>query len=164
MSRFSAAVKLDTRVYRSCDRGPAPAARQRGFTLIEVLASMLLLGVSITALLSGISWGINTAAMQRENQIATQILTERMDTIRLYSHSLITNNAYFPKTVTVTNVGSGKQVYTLSMTVTNNFLGVNYRTNLAQVTLTLNWSTYGTPRQRTVRTFVAMNGLQAYVN
>lgn len=126
--------------------------------------AMVVIGLSVLALLGGIIWSITAVNLTRENDFATQILTERMETIRLYSLSQLTNNGFLPNRVTIPDPKNTNRTYTLAISLTNNFLAANYASNLTQVTLDLRWSTGLLQRQRTQRTFVANNGLQSYVN
>src|SRR4051794_40443007 len=73
--------------------------RQRAFSLIEVTIGMGILGTVVGAVLSGFTSGIFTMKMARENLRATQIMLERMETIRLYSWDQI-NASYLSNTFT----------------------------------------------------------------
>src|SRR5215831_5720256 len=64
----------------------APNARpvaQRGYTLIEVMVAVSLLGFMIVSLFAGFSTGFAVLRIARENLRATQILEERMEVLRL---------------------------------------------------------------------------------
>src|SRR5690242_12164798 len=68
--------------------------RQKAFSLIEVTVGMGILGTVVGAVLSGFTSGIFTMKMARENLRATQIMLERMETIRLYSWDQVTSASY----------------------------------------------------------------------
>src|SRR5512136_1579143 len=71
-----------------------------GFSLVEVTIGMGIVGTLVGALLSGFTSGLFTMQMARENLRATQIMLERMETIRLYSWSQINSNGFITPTFT----------------------------------------------------------------
>src|ERR1051325_10979891 len=68
--------------------------RQKAFSLIEVTVGMGILGTVVGAVLSGFTAGIFSMKMAREKLRATQIMLERMETIRLYSWDQINTAGY----------------------------------------------------------------------
>src|SRR6476660_4898105 len=66
----------------------------QAFSLVEVTMSMGVIGVSVAALFSGFTSGFFTMQMARENLRATQIMLERVETIRLYSWDQINTPGY----------------------------------------------------------------------
>src|SRR5213593_5012735 len=67
-----------------------------GFTFVEVLVAMGALGVMVIALYAGISAGFSLIRMARENLRATQVMVEKMETVRLYNWDQICSNGYMP--------------------------------------------------------------------
>lgn len=74
--------------------------RQAGVTLIEALVSMGIFGVSFFSLYAGMSMGFAVIGNARENLRATQIMVEKMETIRLYSWDQINTPGFIPATFT----------------------------------------------------------------
>ncbi|PYI84618.1 MAG: hypothetical protein DME26_12950 [Verrucomicrobia bacterium] len=141
---------------------------QNGFTLIEVLIGMAIVGGLIITLYTGLAWGFRVIRLARENIRATQVMAEKMETIRLYNWDQVTSNGFIPSTFNVpyypvgqTN-GSGV-IYHGTMTVTNATLGTSYDPDMRRVIVTLNWTTGQLPRTRTIETYVSRYGLQNYV-
>ena len=138
-----------------------------GFTLVEVLMSMGLLGVIAVAFYSSLSQTVNMLAFEREDLRATQILLQKTETIRLYSWDQVNSNGFIPVSFTVpydpqsTNPGV---TYTGTVTIASTPLSTPYSSDLKMVTLRLNWTTGRVPRQRELKTFVARYGLQTYVD
>src|SRR5436853_4683929 len=62
-----------------------------GFTLIDALFAMVISGVMFTALYAGLAFGFKVIRFARENTRATQIMLEKMETIRLYTWEQVTN-------------------------------------------------------------------------
>jgi uncharacterized protein (TIGR02598 family) len=151
----------------------SPAAFRRrmrggGFSLVEVVIAMAIVGVSAFALLSGISSGMLTMQMARENVRATQIMVERTETLRLYSWDQL-NTTNFIQTVFTesydpvsTNGGAGP-TYAGTVTIAAVPMATAYSDEMKQVTVSLNWTTSGINRSRSFTTFVARNGLQNYI-
>jgi uncharacterized protein (TIGR02598 family) len=139
-----------------------------GFSLVEVVIAMAVVGVCAIALLSGISSGMLTMQMARENMRATQIMVQRTETLRLYSwDQLITTNFIQtsfdePYDPNATNGGQGV-VYHGMVTLSSVPMATAYSDEMKQVTISLNWTTGRINRSRTLTTFVARNGLQNYI-
>ncbi len=73
---------------------------QAGVTLIEALVSMGVFGVSVLSLYAGMSMGFSIIGNARENLRATQVMVEKMETIRLYSWDQINTPGFIPATFT----------------------------------------------------------------
>ena len=147
--------------------GHSNSLRKAAFTLTEALVAIVVLGMAAAALCSGISWGIFVVSMTRDNQRATQILTERMETIRLYDWDKINDPTFLPKSLQLIDYqsnGKTSKVYTLNISISKNVVAANYSKDLAEVTLDLTWKTGNTQRQRRLSTYIFKNGLQTYVN
>ncbi len=76
--------------------------RQAGVTLIEALVSMGVFGVSVFSLYAGMSMGFSIIGNARENLRATQVMVEKMETIRLYSWDQINTPGFIPTTFSET--------------------------------------------------------------
>jgi prepilin-type N-terminal cleavage/methylation domain-containing protein len=147
--------------------GHQRSASRAAFTLTESLVAIVVLGMAAVALCSGISWGVFVVSMTHDNQRATQILTERMETIRLYGWDNLNDPAFLPKTVQLVDYsskGATSKVYTLNISVRKNVVAANYSNDLAEVRLDLTWKTGNNQRQRSLSTYVFRSGLQTYVN
>src|SRR6266446_9352543 len=72
----------------------APAA----YTLVEVIVAVLVLSLMLVSLYGGFSSGFAVVKLARENLRATQIMMQKMETIRLlkWSQLLDTNNFLQP--------------------------------------------------------------------
>ena len=139
------------------------------FSLVEAVVGMGLLGTVVGALLSGFTTGFFTMQMARENLRATQIMLEKMETIRLYSWEQITqtNPAFIPATFeekydphSTNNPGI---TYYGTMTITNAPINATYKNDMKLVTVTVRWKTGQIARQREFSSYIARYGLQDYV-
>jgi prepilin-type N-terminal cleavage/methylation domain-containing protein len=78
---------------RSANQRRRTAARA-AFTLVELVVAMAVIGVVVVSLYGGITSGISSVRMARENLRATQILVEKTEAIRLYRWDQITNSLF----------------------------------------------------------------------
>jgi len=139
---------------------------QAGTTMAEVVASIAILAISIAGLMGSLANGYNTVKIARENERATQIMTERMEYLRLYNWDQVNSPVVattFTEPYDPQNVGAGSLIYTGVVTVAASPITANYSTNIKQVTLNLSWSSKKILRQRSMTTLVAKDGYQNYV-
>jgi prepilin-type N-terminal cleavage/methylation domain-containing protein len=144
----------------------------RGVTLVEVVIATAIIAVTGAAVISSINYGLLVIRIARENQRATQVMLERLESIRLYSWDQVTNNAFIPTTFTEAYAPSGSTnsqgvTFFGTMTVgTPVFSGTapSYAPFMRQFTVTLQWTNGGTIRHsRSLTTYVSRDGEQNYV-
>jgi len=138
------------------------------FSLVEVTISLGVIGTVAGAMMTGITGGFFTMKMARENLRATQIMLEKVETIRLYRWDQITNSGFIPTWFTNYYDPNGVNPQSIAYRGTISidpvpFNTVSYSANMKQITVTLNWTTGQLLRSRTFTTYVAKNGLQTYV-
>ena len=138
-----------------------------GFSMIEVTIGMGVIGTTCAALLTGITTGFFTMRMARENLRATQIILEKVETIRLYSWDQINTLGFIPATFTEvydpTRTNSTGLLYTGTMTIAAAPITNSYSADMRMLTVNLSWTTGNIPRTRQFSTFISRNGLQNYV-
>jgi len=134
---------------------------------MEVLVAVAIGGVVFVSLYSGLSTGFAIVQLARENLRATQILQEKMETIRLYTWEQITTQGFIPTNFTdvfyTATQYSGGLTYTGSVTIANSPLTESYTSDLRMVTVKVSWESANVLRQREMATFVSRYGLQNYV-
>ena len=143
----------------------------RAFSVVEVMVSVAVLGILFVSLYTGISTGFGSVQLARENLRATQILQERMETIRLYNWDQITTDGFIPLTFsepfytsnTNSNSAADDMIYTGRVDISPTVMNEAYSTNMRLVKVTLNWTSGRVPRTREASTFVARYGLQNYI-
>lgn len=137
------------------------------FSLVEAVVGMGLLGTVVGALLTGFTTGFFTMQMARENLRATQILLEKMETIRLYSWEQITAPNFVPATFEAKydpqSTNSPGITYFGTMTITNAPINATYKTDMKLVTVRVQWKTGDINREREFSSYIARYGLQDYV-
>lgn len=142
---------------------------QSGITLVEIVMSVVVLAIMASGIFGSFRYGFFSLLLVRENQRATQIILEKVETIRLYKWDQVTStNGFIPSTFTdkydprATGNDQGLTYYG-TVTITNCPVGTSYANNMRQLTVTLNWTTRDIPHTRSVTTFIAKDGIQNYV-
>ncbi|WCJ59161.1 prepilin-type N-terminal cleavage/methylation domain-containing protein [Fontisphaera persica] len=139
----------------------------QAYTLVEIMVATAIIGISFVSFYAGITAGVQVIQLARENLRATQILVERMETLRIKTWEQVTNGVDVPTTFTedfYPKRASNRGItYYGSLSVSNVDLRTNYDDELRLVTISLTWTNGGVPRVRTMRSYVARNGMQNYV-
>ena len=138
-----------------------------GYTMIEVLVTGVVMAVMFVSLYSGFSAGFAVIQLAREDLRATQILQEKMETIRLYTWDQINQNGFIPTNFLENFYATGTNVsglnYTGKLVIANAPITESYSNDIKNVTITVEWSSAGVMRTREMSTFVTRNGLQNYI-
>jgi uncharacterized protein (TIGR02598 family) len=157
---------------------PTVARRQtaRAFTLVEVMVGCSILAVLGLALTAAFSSGLATVHSARENLRATQIMMQKMETIRLLTWTQGTNTIIAPTTFTDyydptgTNTQAAGTIYqgTFSVAPAPASLPGAYRGDMRLATVTVYWTNnLGSKgillRSKQMQTYVARYGMQDYV-
>ena len=158
-------MKIERRRFKAASR------RDAGFTLVEAVVSFAIFGVCFGALLEGLTWSVSSVKFARETVRATQIMEDKLDTVRLYSWDqittpgFITNKFYAPFSPTSALWGSNAPglTYTGSITIAAAPLTESYQTNMMQVRIDLYWPSSPAVRHAQMSTFVSKYGLQGYI-
>lgn len=142
----------------------SPAA----FSLMEAMIGMAVIGVLFVALYSGLTYGYSRVKMSRENLRATQILVEKMETIRLYNWDQINKNNFIPKEFEATYYPAGQTtsrgvVYNGKLEIEDCVLDTNYEDQMKRVVVTLTWKTGKLERERSLTTYVTQYGLHSHI-
>ena len=142
-----------------------------GFTLVEAIVGFGIFGMCFAALLAGMTFNVSTIKFARETVRATQVMEEKLDTIRLYTWDQINTPGYIPSPFYTlffpTNAFSGSQplgvTYTGLVTIASAPLTEAYKSNMVKVTIDLYWPSKPQVRHAQMTTFVSKYGLQTYV-
>ena len=134
---------------------------------MEVMVAMFLLALLVTAVYGAISNGISTMRMARENLRATQILVDKLETIRLYhwdqlQPGFIPTNFVVNYDVNSKSTNSGILYYG-SLSIDPADVGTTYSDEMRLVTVRLNWTTGHIARTRQLTTYVCSSGIQNYI-
>ena len=140
---------------------------QKGVTLVDVVMAIGVLGVMASGVFGCFRYSFFTLQLVRENQRATQVILEKVETIRLYSWDQINSNGFIPPSFSDVYDPSTSNAcgvtYSGTVSVASCPLGSSYATNMRQLTVTLNWTTRDVPHSRSLTTYIAKDGIQNYV-
>ena len=138
------------------------------YSLVELLVAVAVLAIMFVSLYSGFSAGFAIIQVARENLRATQILQEKMETIRLYTWDQVNTAGFVPTNfiedfyVVGTNAGTGIK-YTGTVSIAQAPITESYSNDLKLVTIQVQWLSAKVARTREMSTFVTRNGLQNYI-
>jgi len=143
-------------------------ASASGFTLTETLVAMVIAGVMLPSLFTGLASSFSTMQATRENLRATQIIVQRMEAARLAPFKTLQDPTAYPTNSTEYYSPSGQPSGKggTAYTVTYNWapgpssLPPSYRTNMMLVTVTAAWTSARVPRTRSMQSYVARYGIQ----
>ena len=143
-----------------------------GVTLMEVVMATGIIAITGEGVISSINYGLCIMRIARENQRATQVMLEKLEAIRLYNWTQVTNPGFVPTSFIAaydptSSMNSRGTTYYGTMSITTpNFIGStpNYSGSIRQFNVTLVWTNSGGLRHaRSLSTYVAQNGIQNYV-
>ena len=150
--------------------------RQQAWSLAEVMISVVILAIVFVSLFVAFSYGFTVIRTTREDLRATQILTQKIEAIRLCTWAqLATMPTTFTDTyATIGTTNSSSLIYTGSISQGQNGSLPNgssgYRDQVKLITVTVTWKTPGISRNdpavthtRSMQTQSAMYGLQNYL-
>lgn len=139
-------------------------------TLMEVIMATTIIAITGAGVIGSINYGLCIMRLARENQRATQVLLEKVEAIRLYNWSQVTNLAFIPDTFTAaydpTSPNHGTTYYGTMSVTTPSWVGTapNYGGSIRQFNVSLVWTNgIGLRHARSLCTYVAQNGVQNYV-
>ena len=143
-----------------------------GVSLTEVVMATAIIAMIGGAVVTSINYGLLVMRIARENQRATQVMVERLESIRLYNWAQVTTPNFIPTSFTEAydpsnpNSSQGITYYGQLTIGPASFSGntPSYASNMRQFTVTLQWTNASSvPHLRTITTYVAKNGIQNYV-
>ncbi|MCI0747321.1 MAG: hypothetical protein L0Y58_18100 [Verrucomicrobia subdivision 3 bacterium] len=145
--------------------------RLAAFSLMEVTVGMGIMGTTMAALFSGFTTGFFTIRMARENLRATQIMLEKVETIRLYSWQQVTNNGFIPTNFIAkydpdAQTGTNGLIYYGELYITPTagvITNASYTNNMRMVTVKVRWKTGNLDRSREFKSYISRYGLQDYI-
>jgi type II secretory pathway pseudopilin PulG len=141
-----------------------------GITLVDVMMAMFVLGVMASGVIGSFRYGLFVMQLVRENQRATQVMLEKIETIRLCNWAQVTSNGFIPPTFTDVYDPQGTNAATRGCVYSGRIIGPtnmdftsSYSTNMRKLTIQVQWTTRTIPHTRSVTTYFAKDGLQNYV-
>jgi hypothetical protein len=133
------------------------------------MVGFLLIGGMAVTLYLGMSQGFAVVQLARENLRATQILQEKMESIRLISWTQINTSGFVPRNFTAPFYANEDEqstdglIYSGQVIITNVPFNESYSSDLRLVVAEVTWMSGNVPRHRSMRTMVSEYGLQNYI-
>ena len=162
-----------------CITGQSPRQPRRrglgGFSLIECVVAISVIMISFLTIFGCITFGFTVTQLSRENLRATQILLDKMEGVRLYSWTQLTNSSFLTPVFTnwfyetndigQLNANGNGVLYTGLVSVTQVPFSTSYTNTMVLVTVTVGWTSSGKNivKSRTMQTLVGEFGLQNYI-
>ena len=151
-----------------------PVRAESGFSLVEAPIGMAIIGFVFVALLSGLKYTVGMVQSGRDEARATEIMAEKLDTIRLYSWDQIITPGYLSNSFTTTFYSTSAAIpgvsssspgitYTGTLAVSAAPFSESYSNTLRVATVQLQWSSGSRTRQRQMSSLVSRHGMQSYV-
>lgn len=139
---------------------------------MEVVLATGIISITGAGVIGSVNYGLYIMRVARENQRATQVMLEKLEAIRLYNWTQVTNPGFIPTKFTApydptAAVSSQGTTYYGTMSITTpTFIGTtpNYSASIRQFNVSLSWTNNGgISHTRSLSTYVAQNGVQNYV-
>jgi hypothetical protein len=150
--------------------------RQAAFTFVEVVMAAAVMAVAFASIFAIMTCGLFIDQTSRENARATEIMLGKMEGVRLYSPTQLTNTTLLVRSFTnwfseTNNIGMpNAQGYGIQYTGMVTFASVafstSYSSNMQKVTVNIGWTSGGQgtmAHTRSMSTFYANQGLYNYV-
>jgi prepilin-type N-terminal cleavage/methylation domain-containing protein len=141
------------------------ATRRRAWTLPEVMVAVALLALMAVSMFAAFGFGFQVLRSTRDDLRATQILTQKIESIRLCTWYQLTNQCPHTFKETYANSGSnapGTVYYGTISLGQNTNLPSAYRANVQLVTVSLTWTNSSTANQSAIVHTRAMQTQSAY--
>jgi type II secretory pathway pseudopilin PulG len=143
----------------------------RGFSLVDIVVAMGLIGIVLVGMLGGLGLVWSSVQWSREQARATQLMEEKLDTLRLYSWDQLHTPGFITTNfmATYSTLSNGTSIEASGLTYSGNIiidspsLTESYSNALKQVTVALQWTSGGRLHRTQMSTFVAQYGMQSYI-
>jgi prepilin-type N-terminal cleavage/methylation domain-containing protein len=148
---------------------PRPEERlsyRAGFTLVEAMVGAAILGVTMAALYGAFSFGFTTIKLSQEDVRADQILVQKLETLRVYNWTQVTNGSLVTNFTAYYSSGATNGLSYSGLLSVTPFIpsasNESYSNTLRQVTASVSWPSGKVTRTRTMTTLFSTNGLWTF--
>ena len=130
--------------------------KEEGFTLIEVLVTMMILSGVLTALLSCFIYGLNIISRMKQTAIATQIIQEQLEDIRdkTYDEIVSLGTSFENDSLEQLSTQSGCEEASGGIAVES-----SEGDDIKKVTVTVQWTYRGRAQREDLVTFITREGI-----
>ena len=136
-----------------------------GFTLVEVLTAIGIIGIVSVSLYAGLAMSFNSVRNSRLELRATHILTEKLEALRLFNWEQVNTSGFIPEAFTerYEPTDSRSVVYQGQITLTNTSVPNAYSDTMRAVVAEITWDTAQGKRQKRMETLISQYGIQNYL-
>lgn len=138
--------------------------------MVEVMVSLGVGAFMFVSLYAGIAQSCSTLQSAREKLRATQILTEKLEVIRLYNWDQVNTAGFIPTGFTDyqypglgTNAPNKGAVYYGTMSIGAANVHPKYTNTMRKAVATVKWVSGSITNQQRMETFISEYGVQKYV-
>jgi prepilin-type N-terminal cleavage/methylation domain-containing protein len=124
--------------------------KERGFSLIEVLITILILTVVMVVMLSTFIYGFNLLSRMKQSGIATQIVQEELEIIR---------NMPFDDIINLSSEFTHENFSFLKNASGTISIGDSEGADIKKLTVSVIWTYRGVQLQRDIVTFITREGI-----
>jgi len=130
--------------------------KEEGFTLIEVLVTMMILSGVLTALLSCFIYGLNIISRMKQTAIATQVIQEQLEDIRdkTYDEIVSLGTSFDNARLDQLSTWSGCEEASGEVAVED-----SEGDDIKKVTVTVQWTYRGRAQREDLVTFITREGI-----
>lgn len=130
--------------------------KEEGFTLIEVLVTMMILSGVLTALLSCFIYGLNIISRMKQTAIATQIIQEQLEDIRdkTYDEIVSLGTSFENTRLDQLSAQSGCEEASGGVAVES-----SEGDDIKKITVTVQWTYRGRTQREDLVTFITREGI-----
>ena len=130
--------------------------KEEGFTLIEVLVTMMILSGVLTALLSCFIYGLNIISRMKQTAIATQIIQEQLEDIRdkTYDEILSLGSSFTNARLDQLGNTSGCSEASGGVAIES-----SEGDDIKKITVTVQWTYRGRAQREDLVTFITREGI-----
>jgi len=128
------------------------------------------LAVAAVSLYAGISFGVTSVGLARQNLRATHIALEKMEIVRMYSWEQVNSNGFVPLSFTApffpstgTDTNGGLTFYGQTV-ITNAGIATSYGSDMRRVDVTVIWTNRNIEQSVQMSTYLSQYGMQRYIN
>lgn len=141
--------------------------RLSAFTLLELLIAMVIAGIVSVSLYAGLAQCFSSVQSSRHRLRATQILTEKLEVIRLYNWDQVNTPGFVPTTFKeyyqpATNGNQGI-LYTGTIAITAAPVHRAYTNSMRKAVMQVTWVSGVVTQELRMETLISQYGVQNYI-
>jgi len=139
--------------------------RTSGFTLVEVMTAIGIVGIVSVSLYAGLAMSFNSVQNSRLELRATHILTEKLEAMRLFNWEQVNDNNFIPKNFTERYQPSESKsvVYQGKVTLSDPSVPAAYAGTMKKVVAEIKWVSSAGKCEKRMETFISQYGIQNYL-